>query len=80
MLKKIWNAVKAALEPVANIISSIVNFILLSIVYFIGIGAVSLSAKLFKKHFLEIKKQNKQSNWHEHKVTKQPLKDYYRTF
>lgn len=80
MLKKILNTIKSILEPVAKTISSIVNFILLALVYFISIGLVSMFMKLFRRHFLDLKKQNKESNWHEHKVTKQPLRDYYRTF
>ena len=80
MIKKIWNFIKSILEPVSKLISGIVNFVLLSIVYFVGIGVVSVSAKLFRRHFLELKKQNKKSNWHEHKLTKQPLENYYRTF
>jgi len=80
MIKKIWNFINSVLEPISKLISGIVNFILLSIVYFIGVGLVSISAKIFRKHFLELKRQNKSSNWHEHKVTKQPLEKYYRTF
>lgn len=80
MLKKIFNVIKSILEPVAKAISSIVNFVLLAIVYFIGIGPVSISMKLFQRHFLELKKQNKKSNWHEHKVTKESIEKYYRTF
>ena len=80
MINKIWNAVKIILEPIAKVMSNAINFILLSIVYFISIGIVSISMKLFGKHFLELKKQNKRSNWHEHKVTKQPLENYYRMF
>lgn len=80
MIKKVWNFIKSILEPISKLVSTIVNFILLSIVYFIGIGIVSIPAKLFGKHFLELKKQNKSSNWHEHKVTKEPLEKYYRTF
>lgn len=80
MLKKIWNSIKGILEPVSNAMSATVNFILLSIVYFISIGIVSLISKIFGKHFLEIKKQNKKSNWHEHKLEKEPLEKYYRTF
>ena len=80
MPQKIWNTIKAILEPIAKVISNIINFILLSIVYFIGIGSVSIVMKLFGKHFLELKKQNKKSNWHEHRVEKQPLEEYYRTF
>ena len=80
MYRKIMVIIKNILEPIAKIISSVINFVLLSIVYFIGIGLVSISMKLFGKHFLELKKQNKKSNWHEHKVTKQSLEQYYRTF
>jgi len=80
MIKKIWNFINSVLEPISKLISGIVNFILLSIVYFIGVGLVSISAKIFRKHFLELKRQNKSSNWDEHKVTKQPLEKYYRTF
>lgn len=80
MLKEIWNIIKSILEPIAKAISSVVNLVLLFIVYFIGIGIVSIIMKLFGKHFLELKKQNKSSNWQEHKITKQPLEQYYRTF
>ena len=80
MIKKLWYNVKSILEAFGKLISSIVNFILLFAVYLVGIGIVSISMKLFGKHFLEIKKKNSKSNWHEHKVTKQPLEQYYRTF
>ena len=80
MLKKIFNAIKSVLEPVAKVISIIVNFILLALVYFISICIVSILAKLFRRHFLDLKRQNKSSNWHEHRVTKEPLEKYYRTF
>lgn len=80
MLKKIWSTIKSILEPIAKVMSNTVNFVLLLIVYFVGIGSVSIFMKLFGKHFLELKKQNKKTNWHEYKVTKQPLKQYYRAF
>ena len=80
MLSKILSSIKSILESIAKVISNVINFILLAIVYFIGIGFVAIIAKLFRKHFLELKKQNKKSNWHEHRVEKQPLERYYRTF
>ena len=57
MIKKLWSAVKSILEPLGKLISGIVNSILLSIVYFVGVGIVSISMKLFGKHFLELKKK-----------------------
>ena len=80
MLKKVWGVVNSILEPISKVISAIVNFILLSLVYFIGIGSVSIVMKLFGRLFLELKKKNSKSNWHEHKVAKQPLEQYCRTF
>ena len=80
MIKKLWHAVKSILDPVGKLISGIVNFILLLVVYIIGIGIVSISMRIFRKHFLELKKTDKKSNWYEHRVEKQPLEQYYRTF
>lgn len=78
--KKVWESFKSFTEPISKAIFSVINFFLLLIVYLVGIGIVSLSMKIFGKHFLELKKQNKSSNWHEHKLTKQPIEKYYRTF
>ena len=80
MFKKIWTNIKSIIETISKVVSNVVNFILLSVVYFIGICSVSIIMKLFRKHFLELKKQNKKSNWHKHKLTKQSLENYYRTF
>lgn len=80
MIKKAWHFIKSVLELISKAISNLVNFVLLLVVYFIGIGIVSIPMKLFGKHFLELKKQNRKSSWHEHEVKKQPLEKYYRTF
>lgn len=80
MLGKVFGAIKKAMEAVGKMISNIVNFILLSLVYFVGIGPVAMISKLTGKHFLELKKQNRKSNWHEHKVEKEALEKYFRTF
>ena len=80
VLKKIWSTIKSVLEPVTKTINAVINLILSALVYFIGIGIVSIAMKLSGRHFLELKKQNKQTNWNEHKLTKQPLEKYYRTF
>ena len=80
MIKKIWAEIKSILEQISKAISNVVNFVLLLIVYLIGIGIVSISMKIFGKHFLELKKPSKKSNWREHKLAKQPLESYYRTF
>lgn len=49
-------------------LSSFVNFILLSIVYFFGIGSTAIFAKIFGKSFL-FGKNKKQSNFVSFKKT-----------
>ena len=65
-----------------NLIRNTVNFILLSVVYFVGVGPVSLIAKLTGKKFLDLKPTtlHQKSYWKENKVTKQKFEDYTRSF
>lgn len=62
-----------------ELISSIVNLLLLSIVYFIGVGLTSIFARVLGKKFIDDKTQ-KESYWEELNLTTQPFKEYYRQF
>ncbi len=62
-------------------ISRIVNTVLLSLVYLIGVGTTSIVAKLAKKNFLDLKiDKNVNSYWSELNLGKSPMKEYYRQF
>ncbi len=62
-------------------ISIIINSILLTIVYFIGVGLTSIFAKIFNKHFLDLKpKKNEKTYWEDLNLTKKSMKEYYRQF
>ena len=75
-----FKGAKQGFRNFSHAITNLVNFVLLLIVYLFGIGLVSVISKIFRKHFLELKKTNSKSNWHEHKVTRQQLDKYYRMF
>lgn len=76
-----FEGIKQGFRNFSHTITNIINFFLLLAVYIFGIGIVSVISKLFGKHFLDLKKSgNNKSNWHEHKVTKQPIEKYYRSF
>ncbi|MAG92112.1 hypothetical protein CMO83_05545 [Candidatus Woesearchaeota archaeon] len=75
-----FKGIRQGFNDFSNNIVNVINFVLLLIVYILGIGLVSIIMKLFGKHFLELKKENKKTNWVEHKVAKQPLEKYYRSF
>lgn len=50
------------MKKIKQKLASVTNFILLSIVYFLGIGSTSLVAKVFNKSFL-FSKNKKQSSF-----------------
>lgn len=81
MIKNFFIGVKEGTKLFGETISGIVNFILLSFVYFIGVGVTSIIAKLSKKRFLELKISEKEKTyWSELNLTKKPLEEYYRQF
>ena len=62
-----------------NIITKIINSILLTPVYIFGIGITSIIAKLAHRHFLESKNMNIKSFWAGYENIKDK-KRYYRLF
>ena len=60
-------------------VTNVVNFVLLLLVYFIGVGATSIVAKLSKKKFLDFSRKE-DTYWKDRNLGKQSLKEYYRQF
>jgi len=79
-LKIFARGFRKGFKDFSDLIANIVNFVLLSVVYFIGVGITSIIAKLFKKGFLNLKKENKKSYWTNNEVKKGEIEDYYRQF
>jgi len=64
-----------------NNISIIINSVLLLVVYIFGVGITSLIAKIFGKHFLEMKLLKKEKTyWSNLNLKKKPIDEYYRQF
>jgi hypothetical protein len=72
--------IKVGQRAFADTIATIINSILLSFVYLIGIGLTSITAKIFKKKFLDLNKKNSKTYWQDFNLTKKPLETYYRQF
>jgi hypothetical protein len=50
-------------------------------VYVFGIGITSVLAKVFSKHFLDMKiSRERESYWSELDVKKRPIDEYYKQF
>lgn len=61
-------------------INQIFNSILLTFLYFLGVGPISLLMKLKKKKMLMTNKENKESYWLDYNLGKQNEENYYRQF
>ena len=62
-----------------ELISAIINLLLLTFVYFLGFGLTSIAAKIFGKKFID-DKITKDSHWEELNLTTQSFKKCYRQF
>jgi len=60
-------------------ISAIVNAVLLTIVYIIGIGITAIIARIAGKRFLDTKLREG-SYWNDLNLKKKPINEYYRQF
>lgn len=78
-MKLFLKGFKKGMKGFGENITVIINSILLSFVYFIGVGPTSIIAKLFGKHFLDLK-YSKDSYWSDLNLKKKKLEDYYRQF
>ncbi len=67
-------------ENFGKFIKDVVNYILLTIVYIIGVGFTAIIAKIFGKKFLNIKKQKKSTYWTDLNLKKEKIENYYRQF
>jgi len=80
-MKTFFKGLKKGMHNFSSNITIIINTILLTIVYLIGVGLTSIVAKIFKKHFLENKIQKeKESYWHDLNLKKKPIEEYFRQF
>ncbi|MGV8141797.1 MAG: hypothetical protein ACP5NW_05135 [Candidatus Woesearchaeota archaeon] len=62
------------------IITTIVNSILLSITYILGVGITSIIARASGKRFLDVKKEKKKTYWKDYNLKKEDKDKYYRQF
>ena len=76
-LKGIQNGQKKFGESIA----AVINSLLLTFIYFFGVGLTFIFAKIFNKHFLDLKTEPfRKSYWEELNLTKEELNKYYKQF
>ena len=78
--KDLCKEIKKVFKEFVEIINGIINFILLTPTYIIGIGFTSIFAKLVGKHFLDMKLSKEKTYWSKLDLKKKPIEKYYRQF
>ena len=79
-MREILKEFKEGFMEFGSCVTIVVNVILLSFVYFVGVGITSIIAKLLKRNFLDIKKVNTKTYWSELNLKKQNIEKYYKQF
>jgi len=80
-LKQFFNGFMEGMKNFGQGIALIINSVLLTIVYLIGVGFTSIFAKPFRKHFLDMKlSKKKETYWSDLNLKKRPIEEYYRQF
>ena len=81
MVLKLFEGFKAGFREVGEVLAGLVNLLLLSLVYLAGVGLTSIVAKIFGKHFLNLKQQkDKKTYYEELNLSKESKETYYRQF
>jgi len=80
-IKEFIKGLKEGQRGFGESIASLINSILLSLVYIFGIGMTSIIAKIFGKRFLDLKVDEKADTyWIDLNLEKKPIEEYYRQF
>lgn len=80
MKSTFFKGIEEGFKGFNNIIIALINSVLLSIVYLIGVGITSIFAKITKKSFLDVKNENKDTYWQDLNLKKETIEKYYRQF
>lgn len=79
--KEFFSGFKKGFLSFGQNIGLIVNAILLSLVYIIGVGLTSIAAKISGKKFMQIKlEKEKETYWNELNIKKRGMEKYYKQF
>ena len=79
-INQYWIGFQKGVREFGYSLATLINSILLSFVYVLGVGLTHVVAKLKGKHFLETGPTDKETYWMDLGLHKRPLEDYYRQF
>ena len=80
-MKDLFIGINKGIKYFTSSLQLFINSLLLTLVYFIGVGLSTLIAKLFRIHFLDKRiSKNCESYWSDLNLSKEQTERYYRQF
>ena len=79
-MKQFFKGFKKGMKNFGQGIALIINTILLTFVYLLGVGLTSIIAKISRKHFLEMDLSKNGTYWSDLNLKKKSIDKYYRQF
>jgi hypothetical protein len=80
-MKQFFKDIQYGQKAFGEDIQSMLNFLILTFIYFVGIGLTSIFAKIFNKHFLDLKiDKNAGTYWQNLEQKNEKMEEYYRQF
>jgi cytochrome c biogenesis protein CcdA len=80
-MKKFFSGFKKGFELFGSNITCLVNTVLLTAVYIVGVGLTFLVSRIFKKRFLETKVDKKlKTYWSELNLKTQKIEEYLKQY
>jgi Na+-driven multidrug efflux pump len=80
MIKNFISGLKLGFHTTSESIATLVNTILLLIVYFVGVGITSIIARVSGKKFLDLKTSKENSYWSDLNLKTEKIDEYYKQF
>lgn len=79
-MKSFFKGLKEGHKYFGEVIATLINTVLLTIVYIFGVGITSIIAKIFRKSFLDTNMNNKETYWEDLNLEKKEKEEYYKQF
>ncbi len=80
-IKEFFSGFKKGFLNFGQNIGLIVNAVLLSFVYIVGVGLTSIAAKIIGKRFMQTNlEKEKETYWEELNIKKREMEKYYKQF
>jgi hypothetical protein len=80
-IKIFLKGIKSGQRKFGESVAALINSLLLSLVYFFGVGITFIFSKILNKSFLDLKlEKSRKSYWEELNLSKENIEKYYKQF